>query len=165
MLSVPHDTSTSANLCNFPRNDRLVCHHGCDMDMAALLHIPLSFSPKSQEMSSDSEMAISDVSTAESAFCGAAEAPRGAGARAAGDGATRAVVREQVARLEAATGWGAQVEAMSRAARKTQLWNILREHMADDPALVQAVSELERLDEVNLPPRSSLGQMQDVAPE
>ena len=110
-------------------------------------------------------MAVSDVSTAESAFRGAAEAPRGAGARAAGDGATRAVLREQVARLEAATGWGAQVEAMSRAARKTQLWNILREHVADDPALVQAVSELERLDEVNLPPRSSLGQMQDVVLE
>ena len=84
-------------------------------------------------MLSDNEMAVSDVSTVESAFCGVAEAPRGAGARAAGDGATRAALREQIARLEAATGWNAQVEAMSRAARKAQLWNILREHLADDP--------------------------------
>ena len=101
----------------------------------------------------------------ESAFHGVAEAPRGAGARAAGDGAARAALREQVARLEAATGWGAHVEAMSRAARKTQLWNILRERVADDPALVQAVSELERLDEVSLPPCSSLGQMRGAIPE
>ena len=72
-------------------------------------------------MSSDSEMAVSDVSTAESAFRGAAEAPRGAGTRAAGDGAARAALREQIARLEAAMDWNTQVEAMSRAARKTQL--------------------------------------------
>ena len=63
--------------------------------------------------------------------------------------ALRAALREQIARLEAATGWNAQVEAMSRAACKAQLWNILREHLADDPALIQAVSELERLDEVS----------------
>ena len=80
-------------------------------------------------------MAVSDVSTVESAFHGAAEAPRGAGARAAGDGAARAALREQIVRLEAATGWNAQVEAMSRAAHKAQLWNILREHLADDPPL------------------------------
>ena len=66
-------------------------------------------------------MAISEVLTVESVFLGVAEVPRGAGARAAGDGATRAAPREQIARLEAATGWNAQVEAMSRAARKTQL--------------------------------------------
>ena len=66
-------------------------------------------------------MAVSDVSMAESAFRGAAEAPRGAGAQAAGDGAARAALREQIARLEAATGWNAQVEAMARAARKAQL--------------------------------------------
>ena len=72
-------------------------------------------------MSSNNEMAVSDVSTAESAFHGAAEVPRGAGARAAGDGAARAALREQIARLVTATGWNAQVEAMSRAARKAQL--------------------------------------------
>ena len=110
---------------------------------------PALFLPKSQEMSSDNEMAVSDVSTAESTFRGAAEAPTGAGARAAGDGATCAALREQIARLEAATGLNAQVEAMARAARKAQLWNILWEHLADDPTLVQAVSELERLDEVS----------------
>ena len=110
-------------------------------------------------------MAVSDVSTAESAFRSAVEAPRGAGTRAAGDGATRAALRKQIARLEAATGWNAQVEAMSRAARKTQLWNILRERLADDPALVQVVSELERLDEVSPSSRPSFGQMQDAVPE
>ena len=99
-------------------------------------------------MSSDNKMAVSDVSTAESAFRGAADAPRGAGARAARDGAA-CVAYEQIARLEAATGLNAQVEAMARAARKAQLWNILREHLANDPALVQAVSELERLDKVS----------------
>ena len=94
-------------------------------------------------------MVVSDVSTAESVFRGAPEAPRGAGARAAGDGAARAALRKQIARLEAATGLDAQVEAMARAARKAQLWNILREHLADNPVLVQAVSELERLDDVS----------------
>ena len=63
--------------------------------------------------------------------------------------ARRAALREQLARLEAATGLDAQAEAMARAARKAQLWNILREHLADKPALVQAVTELEHLDEVS----------------
>ena len=47
-------------------------------------------------MSSDNGMAVSDVSTAESAFGGAAEAPRGAGAQAAGDGAMRAHPRKSL---------------------------------------------------------------------
>ena len=74
-------------------------------------------------MSSESEMAISEVSTAESAFHRAAEAPRGAGARAAGEehGAGRAALREQLARLEAATGLDAQAEARARAIRKALL--------------------------------------------
>ena len=63
----------------------------------------------------------------------------------------RAALREQIARLEAATGWNAKVEAMSRADRKVQLWTILKERLAGDPTLVQAVSELERLDEVSPP--------------
>ena len=102
-------------------------------------------------------MAVSDVSTAESAFRGAVEAPRGAGARAARDGAARTVLREQITCLEAVTGLNAQVEAMARAARKAQLWNILREHLSDNPVLVQAVSELERLDEVSSSFLSSSG--------
>ena len=93
-------------------------------------------------MSSDNEMAVSDVSMADSAFRGMAEAPRGAGARPARDSAVCAVLREQMARLEAAMGLNAQVEAMAKAARKAQLWNILREHLADNPVLVQAVSAL-----------------------
>ena len=84
---------------------------------------PAFFLPQVQKMSSDSEMAISKVSTAESVFCGAAEAPRGAGARDAGEGngAGRAVLREQLARLEAATGLDGQAEARARAIRKAQL--------------------------------------------
>ena len=67
---------------------------------------PAFFLPQSQKMSSDSEMAISEVSTAESAFHEAAEVPRGAGARSAGEenGVGRAALREQLARLEAAIG-------------------------------------------------------------
>ena len=102
-------------------------------------------------------MTVFDVSTAESTFRGAAEAPRGAGARATGDGAGRATLREQIARLEAATGLDAQVETMTREACKAQLWNVLTEHLADNPALVQAVTELEHLDEVSLSFLSSFG--------
>ena len=88
---------------------------------------PAYFLPQTQKMSSDSEMAVSEVSTAESAFCGVAEAPKGAGARAAGEenGAGRAALREQLARLEAATGLDAQAEARARAIRKAQLWTTL----------------------------------------
>ena len=66
-------------------------------------------------------MEISKVLTAESVFRASAEAPRGAGARAAGDCAARAALREQIARLEAATGLDAQAEAIARAAHKAQL--------------------------------------------
>ena len=98
-------------------------------------------------------MVISEVSTAESAFHGAAEAPRGAGAQAAGEehGAGRAALREQLAHLEAATGLNAQAEARARAIRKAQLWAVLREQLAGNPALVLAVTELEHLDEVSSP--------------
>ena len=60
-------------------------------------------------------MAIFEVSMVESAFCGAAEAPRGAGARATGEerGAGRAALHEQLARLEAATGLDAQAVVVS----------------------------------------------------
>ena len=65
-------------------------------------------------------MAISDVLTAEFVFCGAAEAPREARARAAGEGhgASHAALHEQLACLQAATGPDAQEEAMARAMRK-----------------------------------------------
>ena len=104
-------------------------------------------------MSSDSEMAISDVSTAESAFRGAAEAPRGAGPRADGEErcAARAALREQLARLEAATGLDAQAEARARAIRKAQLWATLKEQLAGNPTLVLAVTVLEYLDAVSTP--------------
>ena len=95
-------------------------------------------------------MAISKVSTAEFVFHGAAEAPRGAGGRAAGDSAGRAALREQLARLEATTGLDAQAEARARAIHKAQLWTVLSEHLTGNPALVLAVMELEHLDEVSL---------------
>ena len=47
---------------------------------------PASFLPQVKKTSSDSEMAISKVSTVESVFHGAAEAPKGVGVRAAGEG-------------------------------------------------------------------------------
>ena len=68
-------------------------------------------------------MAISEMSTVESVFHGAAEAPRGAGARAAGEdrGAMHAALHEQLARLQAAMGLDAQEEARAKAMRKAQL--------------------------------------------
>ena len=103
-------------------------------------------------------MAISEVSTAESVFHGAAEAPRGSGTRAAGEehGARRAGLREQLARLEAATGLDAQAEARARAIHKAQLWTTLREQLVGNPALVMAVKELEHLDAVSSPSPSFL---------
>ena len=80
-------------------------------------------------MSGDIEMAISDMSTAESAFRGAAEAPRGAGDRAASEvrGAARAALLEQLARLQAATGPDAQEEPRAWGMRNAQLWAALKE--------------------------------------
>ena len=116
----------------------------------AISHLAF-FLPPNQKMSSDSEMAISEVSTAESAFRGAAEAPRGAGARAAGEEhvAGRAALCEQLACLGAATGLDAQAGA--RAIRTAHLWTILREQLAGTPAVVLAVMKLEHLDTVSSP--------------
>ena len=68
-------------------------------------------------------MVISEVSTVESAFRGAVEAPRGAEARASGEdrGVTRVALVKQLARLRAASGSDAQEEARLRAVRKAQL--------------------------------------------
>ena len=102
-------------------------------------------------MSGDNEMAISKVSMAESVFRGAAEAPRGAGARATeeGRGASRAALHEYRGRLQAATGPHTQEEAVARAMCKAQLWATLKELLASNPALAQAVEELEHLDMVS----------------
>ena len=61
------------------------------------------------------------------------------------------MLRKQLARLEAATGLDVQAEARARAIRKAQLWAVLREQLAGNPALVLAVTELEHLDAVSLP--------------
>ena len=103
-------------------------------------------------MSGDSEMARSEMSTAECAFRGAEKAPKEAEARAAGEDrvAARAALHEQLARLWAASGPNAQEEARIRAVHKAQLWATLREQLAGNPALAQAVEELENLDLVSL---------------
>ena len=102
-------------------------------------------------MSGDTEMAISDVSTVESVFRGAADAPRRAGARAAGEdrGPARAALHEQLAHLQAATGPDTKEEARARAMRKAQHWATLKEQLAGNLALAQAVEELEHLNMVS----------------
>ena len=109
------------------------------------------FLPQSQKMSGGSEMAISDVLTVESVLRGAAEAPKGAGARGAeeGRGASRAALHEQLAHLQAAIGSDDLVEAMARVMRKAQLWATRKEQLAGNPALAQAIEEVEHLDMVS----------------
>ena len=67
-------------------------------------------------MSDDKEMARSEMSTAESAFRGAAEAPRGARDQATGDGegATHTAFADKLAHLAAVSGPDAQEEARFR---------------------------------------------------
>ena len=99
-------------------------------------------------MSRDEEMARSEMSTAESVFRGAAEAPRGAGARATGGGrgATRATLADQIARLAKVSGPDAQEEVRVRAIRKAHRWAALKEQTAGILALARMVEELEALD-------------------
>ena len=99
-------------------------------------------------MSDDEELAKSEMSTVESAFHGAAEAPRGAGAQAAGGGGAAAFA-DQIAHLPAVSGPDAQEEARVRATRKAHLWATLQEQTAGIPALARIVEELEALDWVS----------------
>ena len=100
------------------------------------------------KMSDDEDMAKSEMSTAESVFHGAAETPRGAGVRAAGDGegASRAAFADKLVHLAAVSGPDAQEEATVRATRKAHLWDTRREQTAGIPALARIVEELEALD-------------------
>ena len=106
-------------------------------------------------MSNDSEMAVPDVSTAESAFRGAAEAPRGAGARAAGDGATRAarprksLVFPAMGRIAGSAAMDASAAIVLRKdAIKEGLWRIA----SGDPALLALLRELDDVLEVSRGP-------------
>ena len=100
-------------------------------------------------MSGEAGMAFSDVSTAESAFRGVAEAPSEAGARAAdGEVASRSSVAQNLSRLAAISGPAAQEEARIRAVRRAYLWSILRERAAEIPELSPVVAELEAIEQV-----------------
>ena len=101
-------------------------------------------------MYGEEEMSLSDVSTAESAFRGAAEAPKGARARAAeeGEAVSRPTVAQNLARLAAVSGPAAQEEARVRAIRRAYLWSVLRERTAGIPELSQLVAELEAIEQV-----------------
>ena len=101
-------------------------------------------------MSSDNEMAVSDVSTAESAFRGAAEAPRGAGARAAGDGARmrprRSSVFPTVGQIAGPAAMDASVAiTLRKDAIKEGLWKIT----LGEPALLVLLRELDDVLEVS----------------
>ena len=101
-------------------------------------------------MSGEAEKALSDVSTAESVFRGAAEAPGEAGARATdGEVASRSSAAQNVARLAAVSGPVAQEEARIRAVRRTHLWSILKERTAGIPELSLVVAELEAIEQVH----------------
>ena len=95
-------------------------------------------------------MAVSDVSTAESAFRGAAEAPRGAGARAAGDGARmhplRSLVFSAVGQIAGSAAMDASAAiALRKDAIKEGLWKIA----LGDPALLALLRELDDVLEVS----------------
>ena len=102
-------------------------------------------------MSGDSEMAISDMSMAESTFRGAAEAPRGAGARAAREerGATLRPCQSlvfpamgQIAGFAAMDAFAAI--ALGKDAIKEDLWRIT----LGNPALLALLHELDGVIEV-----------------
>ena len=106
-------------------------------------------------MSSDSEMAIFDVSTAESAFRGAAEAPRGAGARAAGEerGAAmhprQSLVFPAVGQIAGSAAMDASAAiALRKDAIKEDLWRI----PLGNPMLLTLLRELDGILEVRCNP-------------
>ena len=109
-------------------------------------------------MSSDNEMAVSDVSMVESAFRGVAEAPRGAGARAAGDGARmrprQSLVFPAVGQIAGSAAMDASAAvALQKDAIIEGLWKIA----SGDPALLALLCELDDVLEVSLAPPMRLG--------
>ena len=95
---------------------------------------------------------MSRTSTAASVFWGVAEAPRGAGARAAKEEeevvSHPAVVRD-LSRVAAIIGPAAQAEARERDARRSHLLATLKERTAEVPGLSTLWEELEAIDQVN----------------
>ena len=102
-------------------------------------------------MFDDKEMAKSEMSTAESVFRGAAEAPSGAGARAAGDGGGHAP-RPRASLVFLAVGCIAGPDAMNASvplalwkdAIKEDLWKIA----LGNPTLLDLLRELDGVLEV-----------------
>ena len=95
-------------------------------------------------------MAVSDVSTVESAFRGAAEAPRGAGARAARDGARmrprQSLVFPAVGQIAGSAAMDASTAiTLRKDAIQEGLWKIA----LGDPALFVLLRELDDVLEVS----------------
>ena len=107
-------------------------------------------------------MSFSGTSTAASVHRGAAEAPRGAGARAAGEEdevVSRLALAMGVSRLATISGPAAQEEARVRALRRAQLLAALKVKTAGIPEASVLWAELEVIEQVSFvappTPRSS----------
>ena len=94
-------------------------------------------------MCREAEMSFSGTSTVVSVHQGAAEAPRGAGARAAGE------EDEVVSRLATIFGPAAQEEARGRALHRAQLMAALKEKTAGIPGASVLWAKLEVIEQVS----------------
>ena len=99
---------------------------------------------------------------AASVCLGAAEAPREAGARAAGEEeevASRSALAKGISCLAAISGPAAQEEARERALRRAQLLAALKERTAGIPEVSQLWEEFDAIEQVSVvllsAPRSS----------
>ena len=98
-------------------------------------------------------MSFSGMLTAVSACLGAAEAPRGAEARAAGEEeevASRFALAKGISRLATISGPAAQEEARVRALRRAQLLAALKEKTAGIPGASALWAELEAIEQVSV---------------
>ena len=102
-------------------------------------------------MSGEAEISLSGTSTAVSIFRGAAEAPRGAGARAAEDEevVSRPALACNLSRLAAIIGPAAQEEARVRAIRRAHLMSTLKERTTRIPGLSPLWDKLEAIEYVS----------------
>ena len=102
-------------------------------------------------MSGDSEMAVSEMSTVESSFRGAAEAPMGTGARAAGEDRS-AALRPRQSLVFPAVGQIARPAAMDASAALALREDALRDDLCrialGSPALLDLLCELDNVLEV-----------------
>ena len=97
-------------------------------------------------------MSFSGTSTAASVCLGVAEAPREAGARAAGEDeevASHSALAKGISRLADISGPAAQEEARVRALRRAQLLAALREKTAGIPGVSALWTELEAIEQVS----------------